>query len=258
MAEILIGTSGYSFPDWRGTFYAREIPNGEMLNFYAQHFSCAEINSTYYRIPPPKVFFHMGNKTPERFEFIVKVHADVTHGRKDPDPSMADLKKAVQPLVEKGKFCGFLAQFPYSFKNRFDSRRYLIHLSELTGDWPVFTEFRHRSWAIPALYEFLSQHKIGYVNVDEPDLPNLLPPQSVTTSDIAYVRFHGRNKAAWWDKDKGDRYDYLYSASELEEWKQNIEGILDRVKKIYLFFNNCYHGQAAQNAFDMKALFEAD
>ncbi|MEE9166465.1 MAG: DUF72 domain-containing protein [Candidatus Neomarinimicrobiota bacterium] len=258
MTEIRIGTSGYSFQDWRGVFYPHNISNGEMLTFYAQRFTCAEINSTYYRIPHARVFQHMVNKTPGEFEFIVKVHAEVTHARKNPDRSVADLTTAIRPLMEQDKFRGFLAQFPYSFKNRFESRKYLIHLSQLTGDLPLFAEFRHSSWTTPPLYDFLKQHEIGYVDVDEPELPNLVRPQQVTTTDTAYVRFHGRNELAWWDGDKGDRYDYLYTASELEQWKDDITGILDRVKKIYLFFNNCYHGQAALNALDMKALLPGE
>jgi len=255
MAKIQIGTSGYSFQDWRGVFYPRDIPDGEMLSFYAQHFPCAEINSTYYRIPHPRVFHHLTNKTPPNFEFIVKVHADVTHNRKDYDSSMMDLSEAIQPLIDERKFTGYLAQFPYSFKNSFESRKYLIHISELTGEWPLFTEFRHSGWAIPPIYDFLKQKKISYVNVDEPELPNLLPRQKVTTTDTAYFRFHGRNKEAWWDKAKGDRYDYMYSKPEIEELKQDVLTILERVKKLYLFFNNCHHGQAAQNALDMKSLF---
>ena len=255
MAEIQIGTSGYSFQDWRGVFYPFDIPDGNMLNFYSKHFSCAEINSTYYRIPHPRVFQHMANKTPANFDFVVKVHAEVTHKRKDPDISIADLFEAVQPLIDNGKFFGFLAQFPYSFKNNFESRKYLLHVSEQIGEWPLFLEFRHLSWDTPPIYNLLKQQKIGYVNVDEPELPNLLPPQNVTTTDIGYFRFHGRNKNTWWDRDRGNRYDYLYSKTELEQWKQRVATIIDRVKKLYLFFNNCHHGQAAQNAFDMKALF---
>lgn len=255
MAEILIGTSGYSFQDWRGPFYPENIPDGQMLPFYTEHFRATEVNATYYRILPPAVFRRMAERTPPEFQFIVKVHADVTHARKDPDPSMMELTEALQPLIDEDKLFGLLAQFPYSFKNRFESRKYLIHLAELTSTGPLFVEFRHASWAIPPLYDFLGQHGIGYVNVDEPELPNLLPRQVVNTTDIGYVRFHGRNKEAWWDKNKGDRYDYNYSKGELEEWKRDIDGILDRIKRIYLFFNNCYHGQAAQNALDMQELF---
>ena len=196
----------------------------------------------------------MVTTTPSQFEFIVKVHSQVTHARKDPVQSMADLIDVLQPLMEAGKFHGFLAQFPYAFKNRYESRKYLIELADMAGDWSIFVEFRHRSWAITPLYDFLKQHKIGYVSVDEPQLPNLMPRQCIVTTDVGYVRLHGRNKQTWWDRDKGDRYDYLYSRSELEEFKSDIAAILDRVKKMYLFFNNCYHGQAAQNALDMQHL----
>ncbi|MFQ6673254.1 MAG: DUF72 domain-containing protein [Fidelibacterota bacterium] len=254
MNKILIGTSGYSFQDWRGPFYPHGIPDGDMLSYYCGHFPCAEINSTYYRIPHTRVFQHMVGKTPPGFEFIVKVHSQVTHAKKDPARSMADLTEVLQPLMEAEKFHGFLAQFPYAFKNRYESRKYLIQLSDMTENWPIFVEFRHRSWATAPLYDFLKQHKIGYVNVDEPQLPNLMPRQCLITTDVGYVRLHGRNRQAWWDRNKGDRYNYLYSKAELQEWKNDVTAILDRVRKMYLFFNNCYHGQAAQNALDMQHL----
>ncbi|MFQ6616723.1 MAG: DUF72 domain-containing protein [Fidelibacterota bacterium] len=254
MNKVRVGTSGYSFQDWRGPFYPAGISDGDMLSFYARHFSCVEINSTYYRIPHSRVFHHMVRKTPPGFEFTVKVHAQVTHGRNHPDRSMRELLQALKPLMDSGKFSGFLAQFPYSFKNKSESRKYLAELSSLTGDWPLYVEFRHKSWATPPLYDFLKGHTMGYVNVDEPDLPNLLPRQCLATNDVAYVRFHGRNRETWWESDAGERYDYSYSTSELEPWKRDITGILDRITKIYLFFNNCYHGQAARNALEMKSL----
>lgn len=225
-----------------------------MLKFYARHFPCAEINSTHYRIPHHRVFKHMVEKTPPEFEFTVKVNAQVTHARKHPDQSMQALIKALGPLTDSGKFSGFLAQFPYSFKNGRESRGYLAELAGLRGEWPLYVEFRHLSWATPPLYDFLRHHHLGYVNVDEPPLPNLLPRQHLFTTEAAYVRFHGRNLKTWWGTDRGERYDYSYSASELKTWEEDISKILDQVKKIYLFFNNCYHGQAARNALQMKDL----
>ncbi|MFQ6675531.1 MAG: DUF72 domain-containing protein [Fidelibacterota bacterium] len=254
MDKIRVGTSGYSFQDWKGPFYPPGLSDGEMLPFYARHFSCVEINSTYYRIPHFRVFEHLVKKTPDDFEFMVKVHAQVTHARKDPHSSITALVQAAEPLMDSGKFTGFLAQFPYSFKNRAESRKYLADVAELAGQWPLYVEFRHKSWDTPPLYDFLKRQNVGYVNVDEPELPNLLPRQCLATTDVAYVRFHGRNRHTWWNGDRGERYDYHYSKPELEPWKRDIAGILDRVMKIYLFFNNCYHGQAAQNALEMKAL----
>ncbi|MDP6456786.1 MAG: DUF72 domain-containing protein [Candidatus Marinimicrobia bacterium] len=255
MADVHIGTSGYSFQDWKGRFYPSSITDGEMLLHYAKHFSCAEVNSTYYRIPHPKVFHHMVQKVPKDFEFIIKVHSDVTHKREKTGSSLASLALSIQPIVDENMFSGYLAQFPYSFKNRQPNRQYLARLSQLTDPQPLFVEFRHASWATPPLYDFLSEHRLNYVNVDEPALPNLLLPQVITTSDTGYVRFHGRNADTWWDKNKGDRYDYFYSQEELAGWQEDIQGVLNRVKNMYLFFNNCHHGHAAQNALDMKALF---
>ncbi len=97
------------------------------------------------------------------------------------------------------------------------------------------------------------------MNVDEPALQGLLPAQDLTTTDTAYVRFHGRNAAAWWGggaKDSGstDRYDYGYSESELSEWITRIDAMLTRASGMYLFFNNCVRGQAADSALIMRRL----
>ena len=120
-------------------------------------------------------------------------------------------------------------------------------------------EFRHASWTrVSAIYDFLTSLEIGYVNVDGPPLTNLLQPQNVTTTDTGYVRFHGRNTDTWWNTDKGDRYDYDYSMAQLSQWKTDVNDMLDPVEKVYLFFNNCYHGQAAQNALQMQSLFAED
>ena len=96
---------------------------------------------------------------------------------------------------------------------------------------------------------------ISYVNVDGPPLPNLFPRQNVTTTDTAYVRFHERNSETWWNVEKSDWYDYLYSSKQLSQWKSDIEPMSEGVKKVFLLINNCHHGQAAQKELKMKALF---
>jgi len=88
--EIKIGTSGYSFDDWKGTFYPKDIEKGKMLDFYVQHFPVVEINSTYYRIPHPAVMANIEKKTPNGFEFIIKVPQAVTHQRKEIEAAVDD------------------------------------------------------------------------------------------------------------------------------------------------------------------------
>ena len=102
---------------------------------------------------------------------------------------MESLFTSLEPIAQSGRLKGLLAQFPYSFKNS-ESRKYVIHIRELSSDSPLFIEFRHASWtSIDAIYNFLKEMNIGYVNVDGPALPNLLPRQNMTTTDTAYVLF---------------------------------------------------------------------
>ncbi len=254
--KYIIGTSGYSYEDWRGVFYPLDLPKGKMLDFYAQHFKGVEINSTYYRIPHPAVFYQMEQKTPPDFEFVVKVHQETTHLRQKNRESLEELKEAVRPLVEAGKFSGFLAQFPYSFKNTPENRAYLAETRELTGDHPLFVEFRNWTWNEPSTYDFLRDHNINYVNVDQPRLRGLLPPQDVVTAGFGYVRFHGRNRQEWWSGTNETRYNYLYTRQELEDWLIYISRILKKAHKTYLFFNNHPQGKAIQNARMLQNMLE--
>ncbi|RMH78314.1 MAG: DUF72 domain-containing protein [Calditrichaeota bacterium] len=249
-----IGTSGYSYKDWEGVFYPPGLPNGQKLDFYAQHFDTVEINSTYYSIPNAAVFYHLQRKTPEDFEFIVKTHRETTHGRENSAQAMQELLEALKPLIEADKLKGLLAQFPYSFKNTPANRDYLLHTKELAGEIPLFVEFRNWTWNRPEVFEFLQAHGLGYVNVDQPRLRGLLPPQNIATTDLAYVRFHGRNRADWWEGTNETRYNYLYSEQELNEWLRPLVDLIRRSRKTYIFFNNHPQGKAVQNARMLKTM----
>jgi uncharacterized protein YecE (DUF72 family) len=256
MKRVKIGTSGYRYKDWEGIFYPSDLPPGQKLEYYATHFNVAEINSTYYSIPNQAVFFHLQRKTPPNFEFIVKTHQETTHRRKDNPRAMKELIAALAPLIEADKFKGFLAQFPYSFKNTPYNRDYLIKTRDLAVDFPLFVEFRNWTWNQPEITSFLKENRIGYVNVDEPPLRGLLPPQAIATTDIAYVRFHGRNQENWWNGSNETRYDYLYSDGELDEWLNRLENLSKRSLKTYIFFNNHPKGKAIQNALSLIKLLE--
>src|SRR4029450_10582039 len=113
--RVRIGTSGYSFKDWVGPFYPAGTRPEQQLEYYAQHFDCLELNVTYYRIPDPKLLSGIEQRTPPGFEFIVKLHGDVTHARSGDSDIDRAFHDSVQPLLEADKMKGFLAQFPYSF-----------------------------------------------------------------------------------------------------------------------------------------------
>jgi len=255
-SEIFIGTSGWSFQDWKGPFYPKDLVNGEMLEHYNKYFNCTEVNSTYYKIPHYKVFEHLRDKTTPDFTFTVKFNRLTTHEHSGSIEAVRQLEEVVSPLKESGKFGGYLGQFPYSFKNTESNRKFLATLREAVLDDPVFIEFRHESWLSEPVYPYLSQHQLGYVCVDEPPLKGLLPAQSITTTDTGYIRLHGRNTKTWWNSKAGDRYDYSYSNEELDEWITRVNTMKNRVAKLYIFFNNCHHGQAPQNAISFQFMTE--
>ncbi|MFC1541178.1 DUF72 domain-containing protein [Candidatus Latescibacterota bacterium] len=253
---ISIGTSGFSFNDWKNVFYPEGTKPGDYLSYYKDYFNTVEINSTYYGIPRAGVFENMLNNTPERFEFIVKVNKATTHEYSD--SAVADeFNDSIRPLKKSGRLSGLLAQFPWGFKNDTKNRKYLSELSSrhTKSDIPFFVEFRHDSWNREEVYDYLKRLGLLFVSVDEPQIGGMMPPDVRATGDIGYVRFHGRNEKTWWGK-SGDRYDYNYSEEELEEWIEKIAELEKTVWKVYAFFNNCHKGYAVRNALMFKEMLK--
>jgi uncharacterized protein YecE (DUF72 family) len=245
--SIRVGTSGYSFEDWRGTFYPADIDKGKMLDYYVRFFPTVEINSTYYRIPHPAVFTNIVKKAPRGFDFMVKAPQSFTHRRSDLEKDRDNYTEAIKPLAEAGVLSGVLAQFPYSFKFSQDSLDHVNLVRDAVAPHQLFVEFRHNGWVNRPMYDHLRAEHIGYVCVDEPKLHGLLEPDVFNTTDTGYIRLHGRNAENWWNGGPL-RYDYTYSPKELEEWREKVDKLMKKVKKIYVFFNNCHLGQAVGNA----------
>jgi len=275
---ILLGTSGYSYPDWGGVFYPPGLERAKQLDYYVRQFNTVEVNATYYRIPPASTFAAMERKTPAGFEFVVKAHGDMTHKQThDPDVYEA-FQAALAPLRAAGKLSGVLAQFPQAFHRSEDHERFLVEMQERLEGAPLFVEFRHNSWMREDVFQFLERSSLGYVSVDEPDLPGLVPRVARATGPLAYVRFHGRNAKSWYAGDDGAktspartastapprpardrqllRYDYLYSEAELKEWADKIRELNQKTQKTFVFFNNCHAGQAATSARLMRRLLD--
>lgn len=256
--QILIGSSGYSYDDWRGTFYPVRLAKGGMLEYYAQEFSFTEVNSTFYHIPAARVMEALAKKTPRGFVFSVKAHGSLTHEREAESTGYAEkFRLALKPIEEAGKLGAVLFQFPYSFRNTPENRGYLARLRELYPEVPAAVEFRHVSWEGEPLWGWLSALGFAYVCVDEPRLKGLVGPVAVRTADIAYVRFHGRNAAKWWRHGEAwERYDYLYSREELEEWLPRIKAVAAGAKRVFAAFNNHPRGQAVENARMLREMIE--
>lgn len=255
--RIRIGTSGYHFKDWKGPFYPPSLSDRGMLSFYSGYFNTLELNVTYYRLPSLKTMDGIVRQTPRDFHFWIKAHQDMTHHRDRTPDIVRQFRECIRPVQESGKLRGVLAQFPFSFKGNHENMLYLRDLRQRLEGIDLAVEFRHNSWIQPEVFDFLSEQGITYCIPDEPRLPGLVPPDPWITSDIGYVRFHGRNARDWWGKG-GDRYNYDYTEEELKEWKQKIEDLATAAQVIYLLFNNCHLGQAVKNALMMQELILSD
>jgi uncharacterized protein YecE (DUF72 family) len=276
-SDIRVGTSGWNYPSgrgtWNGIFYpaprARVRGRGKFdeLAFYAEHFDTVEINSTFYGVPSADTTRGWSARTPAGFEFSLKLFQKFTHpemfhkatgqdpwslGEKDVD----DFRSAIDPLAAAGKLGALLAQFPASFKNEPDARAYLEWLLEKFKDYRVAVELRHRSWSDdPAdTLALLESSNAAWTQIDEPKFrfsirQNLRP----NVRSFYYLRLHGRNAAQWWTHDKSeDRYNYLYTAEELEPFAEAAGEASRQVKKAYLYTNNHFSAKSVANAAILK------
>ncbi|HEU4754173.1 MAG TPA: DUF72 domain-containing protein [Armatimonadota bacterium] len=253
--NTLIGTSGFSYDDWKGHFYPPDIKRADMLTYYARRFPAVELNTTYYGIPAPETLWQMSRRVPPGFRFAVKAHQDMTHSGVLMPEVFQQFREAVAPLADQGMLGCVLAQFPWSFKRTPENERFLAVLRQELPDMPVVVEFRNAAWVDEAVFDRLRELDLGYCCVDEPRLKGLVPPVAATTSGIGYVRFHGRNYQKWWQHDQPhERYNYLYSAEELQEWVPKIEQLAAGTETTYVFFNNHYEGKAGVNAQQLAEL----
>lgn len=246
---IYIGTSGYSYQDWIGPFYPEGTKAGDMLAHYAEQFNFTEINSTYYKIPNPFMFFNMQKKTGDDFVFTVKLHQSMTHGKNASKQDYKSFIEAVSVLEETKKLGCLMAQFPYSFYCNQENKDYILNVREQLMDFKLVVEFRNSKWINDDTFTFLKNSGIGYVCVDEPALVGLMDKSTIAAADTAYIRFHGRNSQKWWNHNEAyERYDYLYSENELTEWKEKIKGLQQETDDIFISFNNHFRAQAVMNA----------
>ena len=254
---MYLGTSGFSFNDLVGNFYPVAMPKGEWLSYYAREFNTCEVNSTFYALPKPSSLKAMVEKTGEGFLFCLKANQEMTHQQKDNAAVFKAFCQVLEPIIAAGKLGCILAQFPYSF--RFDHRNwdYLALAKERLGELPVVIEFRNAQWLRSEVLDWLHQQDLGFCCVDEPRLPNLLPPLAKVTSKIGYIRFHGRNSAKWWQHEQAyERYDYSYSPSELSEWLPRIRKLNSVAEKTFIFANNHWRGQAISTIHQLRTMLD--
>ncbi|MCL2093164.1 MAG: DUF72 domain-containing protein [Treponema sp.] len=257
MAEILIGTSGYSYNDWIGPVYPEGTRREDFLSLYAARFDTVEINYTYYSMPKAANIARMLDEAPA-LSFAIKANDLLTH-RIDPAAWQDHAKTyitAIEPLLQSGRLEAVLFQFPYSFHYTEDRRRYLGKILEAFKGIPSALEFRNAEWFNDRVIEGLRERSVTLTGLDMPDLANLPPKLDVVTAPLAYFRLHGRNKEQWWGPESTatTRYDYLYSDSELQTTAARLTQIILQADRVIIYFNNHSRGKAVKNAETLKQL----
>ena len=251
------GTSGFSYSDWVGIFYPVGMPKREWLSYYSREFNVCEINSPYYALPKPSSVKAMADKTGEDFLFCFKANQEMTHQREDNASIFKAFRQVLEPVLAAGKLCCILAQFPYSFKFNHHNWDYLKWFKEQLGELAVVVEFRNAQWLRSEVFAWLRHLDLSFCCVDEPQLPNLLPPVAEVTNKIGYVRFHGRNSAKWWQHEKAyERYDYSYTPQELSEWLPKIRKLDRTAEKTFIFANNHWRGQAVSTIRQLRLMLD--
>jgi len=247
LADLLFGTSGWSYKEWVGPFYDEGT---KMFSHYTRFFNTSEINSTFYRYPSRATIFGLNRTSPRDFVFSAKLPKLITHEKHlDPNQQIkSDLIRfleLLEPLKARSKLGCILIQLPPSFVYERDHENFEAFLEMLPEEYEFAAEFRDHSWMRDDTWKLLKKHNVAYCIVDEP----LLPPEVHVTAEFAYFRWHGRGMRPW--------YDYHYSAKELEEWVPRIDKTRDKVEKIYGYFNNHYHGYAVENCIEILEMLGA-
>ena len=172
-------------------------------------------------------------------------------------------ERALLPLDSAGKLGVVLFQFPPWFYPGNEQRDYILKCKEKLPQYRIAVEFRHNSWVneknIERTLNFLRDNNLPYVCVDEPQgFRSSVPPVVEATSDMALVRFHGRNREMW--EKRGvtatERFNYLYNEEELKEWVPRLRALSSRSRQLHVLFNNCYADKAVVNAGQIKLMLD--
>jgi uncharacterized protein YecE (DUF72 family) len=234
--KALLGTSGWSYPGWRGVFYPPDLPTKKWLEFYASQFPTVEINMTFYRLPTVAMLKGWTERTPTDFCFTLKAFRLITHLKK-----IRDVKEDVDRFYGLAEVLGpklgcVLFQLPPVLA--LDLDLFSGFLSTLSLSHTNVIEFRHPSWYDERVFDLMRKRRTALCIVPSGQVPST----PVETSDVAYVRFHGPS----------GRYDASYSEAELAVWAETIGRL--HAPECFVYFNNDYRGFAVQDCLKLGGM----
>ena len=257
-ALVRVGPAGWSYPDWSGYVYPTHRSKGfHEATYLAAFFDTIEINTSFYQPLRPDHAASWVDRVAANpaFLFTAKLWQRFTH---DPSASAEDeraVRAGFDVLREAEKLGAVLLQFPFSFHRTPETVSYLTSVLKRFADYPLVVELRHSSWQTKETLALLSEHRAGFCNIDQPVIGHSLKPSAESTSQIGYVRLHGRRYDTWFSDDpttpSHERYNYLYSLEELDPWVARIRTIQKHTRNIFVVTNNHFQGKAVVNALQL-------
>lgn len=265
------------------------------LRYYASQFPLVENDATYYAVPAQRQAELWTARTPDDFTMNVKAFAPLTTHATDPKRLPKDLRaelakevldkrraypkdlggevvaelarrfrESLEPLHAAGKLGAVLFQYPPWFFVSRENKDAILQAKDWLPDFRIAVEFRNATWLSERNREetlrFLRDNDLAYVSVDEPQgFASSLPPLAAATSDLAVVRFHGRNAETWRKQTESaaERFKYRYPDGELREWVPKIEDLAGDADEVHVLMNNCYSDYAVTNAKRMAELLRS-
>jgi uncharacterized protein YecE (DUF72 family) len=268
--QIRVGTAGWSYKDWEGVFYPAGMQQRKQhpLDLLAQCFDVVEINTSFYGHIKPhiaKLWVRRAVAVNPNFTFTAKLHRSFTHNPlavmeptsaasirpNDEDEQLA--REGLEALADEGRLGALLIQFPVSFKNTSLNREYVEQLTRQFIEYPRVVEVRHDSWNNPETISYFTQRNIAFCNIDQPLIGRSMGATEHVTAPLGYVRLHGRNYDQWFEAERPyDRYNYLYSETELAGWKEKVERMAHKAEVTYVVANNHFEAKGGVNALQLK------
>jgi uncharacterized protein YecE (DUF72 family) len=224
--SVWVGTSGYNYPEWKGSFYPQKLPAAKMLPYYAERFSTVEINFTFYRMPNEKVLAGWNRDTPDRFKLTLKAPKRITHDRRlrDCEESLSLFLRVAGTLGPK--LGALLFQLPPYFKKDLDVLDAFLAL--LPADTCAAFEFRHASWLDEEVYARLQSRNLALCIADSEKASTPLR----MTADYAYFRL----------RDEG------YTAADIAQWARTVREQTTQCRELYVYFKHEEQGKGPQFA----------
>ena len=237
-SEVLIGTSGWHYKHWIGSFYPPKTPASNMLAFYVDQFDTVELNNSFYRLPTKSALESWRDSTPENFVFAAKGSRFLTHMKKlkDPETGLARFFDCIDILG--AKLGPILFQLPPNWP--VDLERLERFLDVLPSSHRYAFKFRNSSWDCQAVYRTLRRHNVAYCMFH---LAGFQSPLEIT-ADFSYIRLHG----------PGGKYQGSYTKQQLESWSRRIRSWQRTLNPLFVYFDNDDSGFAAHNALTLKQL----